>query len=554
MLTPQKNHPLVLRHFPCIFTVLALMLAIGCTSSKDNDQTKNPSGKNGTDQVPKVVEPVVEKPEPDEVWNKLVAETETLLEEDQLDEVQKRLDQFAPIYAEPEQPSPEQQQQLADLKSKLAAKQKTLVDTQRAADLAEAEKMLGIGKLVDAATKLSRVLASSPTEEQREAVRAMNVEIERRRRARRELKFWVQLLESEKRSDVQTAQTNLLKQPDIAMGMMIEAAENVDKPILAANAIEVLRLLNRPDVTLPAMVAVLQRSEQQIIWPAAVREIGKVGRPGAGEPLLKLVFAASSAEQRIAAMSALSQVVDPPSQTLVVLLPLLEKENGTVLMTLLQTVYRAMTVHNQYDLTSLRGIDGPLNDQQRQQLAAMPELLDKIIKAPAKDPADAATVQAAKVLAYATRQLAVAPLTGVKVLRAEAEEADGPASAVLDGVWNKVELNTMWRHPIAKPSTITLDLGETRTVVGVRIWNFNQTSGSQRGWKSVDIFVSDSPAEPTPIANGIVPRAPGVADTPDYGSTVPVPFVRGRYVRLQAESLWTRDAHTGLSEIQILGF
>jgi hypothetical protein len=90
--------------------------------------------------------------------------------------------------------------------------------------------------------------------------------------------------------------------------------------------------------------------------------------------------------------------------------------------------------------------------------------------------------------------------------------------------------------------------------VGVRIWNLNEASGAQRGWKDVEIFVSDSPTEADSIAKGIVPPAPGAADTPDYSTLVPVPFARGRYVRLQAKKLWTTDTHTGLSEIQVLGF
>ena len=47
---------------------------------------------------------------------------------------------------------------------------------------------------------------------------------------------------------------------------------------------------------------------------------------------------------------------------------------------------------------------------------------------------------------------------------------------------------------------------------------------------------------------------PGAADTPDYSSTIPVPLVRGRYVKLQAKTLWRPDAHTGLAEVQVFGF
>ncbi|MDA1229501.1 MAG: discoidin domain-containing protein [Planctomycetota bacterium] len=173
---------------------------------------------------------------------------------------------------------------------------------------------------------------------------------------------------------------------------------------------------------------------------------------------------------------------------------------------------------------------------------------------PADNEESAEVIQAAKVLACATRQLIPKPLENVQVQYAEAQEDDGPATAVLDGVWNSVDLNTMWRHPVARTSTILLDLGSARTVIGIRIWNFNQASGGQRGWREVDIFVSDSTTEADPVARGVVPPAPGAADTPDYSTLVPVPFTRGRYVRLQATKLWASDTHTGLSEIQVLGF
>ncbi len=124
----------------------------------------------------------------------------------------------------------------------------------------------------------------------------------------------------------------------------------------------------------------------------------------------------------------------------------------------------------------------------------------------------------------------------------------------MDGVWNSTDPATMWRHPAARRSTITLDLGETKTVAGVRLWNFNEPGGTHRGWKEVEVFVSDSPTALTPAASGIVPKAPGAADTPDYGTVIPTPFVRGRYVRLFAKSLWNPDNDTGLSEIQVLGF
>jgi len=93
-------------------------------------------------------------------------------------------------------------------------------------------------------------------------------QIESMRKARRDLQLWIQMLGTDRSKDVAAAQTNLLKKPDIALGMLLEAAESIDNPILAANALEALRLLNRPEVTAPAMLAVLRRTEQQQVWPA----------------------------------------------------------------------------------------------------------------------------------------------------------------------------------------------------------------------------------------------------------------------------------------------
>ena len=112
----------------------------------------------------------------------------------------------------------------------------------------------------------------------------------------------------------------------------------------------------------------------------------------------------------------------------------------------------------------------------------------------------------------------------------------------------------MWRHPIRQRPTIELDLGAEKTVTGVRIWNFNEPAGMHRGWKDVDVFVGNSPTDLVHVARGIVPMAPGAAESPDYSTVVPVQFARGRYVRLLAKNQWRADVHTGLAEIQVLGF
>ncbi len=539
------------RHLSVRFAVSALLLAAihtsGCSSSSDTSPVEPPPPKKV------VASPVEEKPDPAVVWSELLDKALAHLDADELDEAEQLIDELANVHKDPGMLSEQQQSELDDLKKQLAKRRNALKAKQREENLAAARELVNLGKLTEAEEKLSKVRAYSPTTEEREAARVIAEEIERRRRAQRDMQVWLRLLGTERRKDIVAAQSNLRRNPSVALGMLLAASENTDNPVLVANSLETLRLLNQPQVTLPAMVAVLSRSEQQEVWPAAIQEIARTGRAGAGKPLLDLAVSTGLAEQRTAALTALSQVVDPPNDTLLAVLPLLEDE-GPELAPALRAVHNALRVHAQFDLPARRGFDDALTPEQEDQLARLPERLTQLMERPADDEVAAEVVHAAKVLAYATRQLTPQPLSDVQIHYVQAEATDGPAAAVLDGVWNSVDLKTMWRHPVSERSSITLDLGQSRTVVGVRIWNFNEASGAQRGWKEVDIIVSDSSSEMDPVANGDVPKAPGAAETPDYSTLVPVPFARGRYVRLQAKQLWATDSHTGLSEIQVLGF
>jgi hypothetical protein len=205
-------------------------------------------------------------------------------------------------------------------------------------------------------------------------------------------------------------------------------------------------------------------------------------------------------------------------------------------------------VHRQSDFVARRGIDFELTAQQERMLEELPNRLASVIAGESKDAA-----AAAKVLSATMRLIEPKVFEGVKVARAHSEAEDGPATAVLDGVWNSTDLATMWRHPVNKQSLIELDLGESKIVTGVKIWNFNELAQTARGWKDVHIYVGDSPARMRLAAKGIVPQAPGASDTPDYSTIVPIDFVQGRYVRLVGKTTWTPNAHTGLSEIQVLG-
>lgn len=84
--------------------------------------------------------------------------------------------------------------------------------------------------------------------------------------------------------------------------------------------------------------------------------------------------------------------------------------------------------------------------------------------------------------------------------------------------------------------------------------NACESSYGSRGWKDVHIYVGDSPARMRLVAKGIVPQAPGAENPPDYSALVPIPLAQGRYVRLVGKTTWTLNAHTGLAEVQVLGF
>jgi len=387
--------------------------------------------------------------------------------------------------------------------------------------------------------------------EQAEQLAMVRRELEARL-AQRELRAAVERLGSEDREEVLAAQERLFERADAALPLLRESVAGED-PVLTRNALETLRLLQRPEATLPIMVDVLGRPQQQASWPDAVRQIELCAAPGAGGPLLELAVRSELPEQRAAALEALAKVVDPPEETVVALLPLVFQE-GPELAPALSATRHALAVHGQYGLLAGRGLPAGLSAGQIEQLGALPERLAEIMSAgESASPGDAA--RAARMLAIAMRQIPADPLTGVKVLAFCEELADSPAAAVVDGQWNTVDPKLMWRHSIAQQGSIVLDLGEQRTIAGVRVFNLNEPDAPHRGWKEVAVSVgSTASALSTPIATGIVPQAPGKAEGIDYSTTIPLGFLRGRYVRLQAASLWRQDTHAGLTEVQVLGF
>jgi hypothetical protein len=166
---------------------------------------------------------------------------------------------------------------------------------------------------------------------------------------------------------------------------------------------------------------------------------------------------------------------------------------------------------------------------------------------------DPEVVAAAARLALCTRLQAAEPLEGVRLASFSGELAASPAAAALDGVWNSTLPETQWRLPASQRAALVLDLGQPRLVCGVKVWNLNEPGGTHRGWREIELYVSDSPAPLTPLAEGLVLPAPGAAEAHDFGTYIPLPPTLGRYVKLQARTVWREDAYKGLAEVQVWG-
>lgn len=504
--------------------------------------------------------PEISQPAERPVWFSSLELAEKSLDKGQLDAVSEQLEVAEKALSEAgkSEPALEGQVRLKELKVQLASartaereRQAEEKEQRRAARLAEATELSQAGKLDEATQALEDVLAMTPTAVQRDAVRKLKDGIETHRAARRRLGSWMKMLGSKTRSEVRAAQNQLRRDPDTALPLLIEAVRTPEKPVLVRNTLEMLRRLRRPEVAIPEMVGVLRRPGQQANWPDAVRELSQLKDPGAGPLLLKLLRDAKPPEQRAAALAALAEIPDPPAETLLVLLPVLHAD-GAALEPALQAAHTAMTRHAQQDLVALRGLPGNIPAESQQLLARLPERLKQL--AALTGDQQTAVANAARGLAVVVGVIEPGPLKNVKVVSAVAEAEEGPAAAVLDGKWTSTESTTMWRHPLGKPGTIILDLGSERTVSAVRVWNFNQQGGAHRGWKEVDVFVSNSRSDLTPESSGVVPPAPGADDTPDFSTVFPVELVRGRYVILKARSLWQSDAYSGLSEVQVIGY
>lgn len=547
-----------------------LAAAWGCSESQPIQQQV--AASNGTEPAQLPEPPKPQSPPPVD-WDARLDDAQAKLQADELDAARNLLgeiEQAGEALSEP------QRQRLTGLQGTLAEQLRIGNDQRREKLLTEAQQQLQKGDLEAATRALDDVLAAVPSQQQRERAGELLQSIEATRRTRRELMTQMRLLEGNDRANVRAARSRLLADADVALPMLLDALHS-DNPVLVANVLEVLRVFNDPQRVVPAMVSVLENPAQAEVWPAAIREIERLSYPGAGPRLLALVrqiqplaMARAAARgclcgvapaalhlagilpcQQVAVLDALSVCNDPPQETLLELLPLVYRD-GPWLAAALRAINRAVLEHNQTDLAALRNLPDDTDLETAQQLAELPQRLEQIITAAGDGPSPQR--DAALTLAIITRQIEAAPLPVVAVARHSYSSEEAPASAAVDGQWNVIDVKHMWQYPAGKRPLIVLDLGEVRTVAAVRIWNYNVPGQTHRGWKDVDIFVSETQSLLTPVAHGLVPPAPGRVDVGDYSTTLSVPFVRGRYVKIEPRSVWRDDGAAGVTEIQVLGF
>src|SRR5690606_26683471 len=131
---------------------------------------------------------------------------------------------------------------------------------------------------------------------------------------------------------------------------------------------------------------------------------------------------------------------DPPLHTPLALLPIVEQD-GPELALALAAVHHAIDVYGMHDLTAQRALEMELSPEEESRLMALPARLARIIESGSGSNDEA--VYAAKALAIATKQMTAEPLQGVKITSIGAELEESPAAALLDGVWDTVELANM---------------------------------------------------------------------------------------------------------------
>jgi len=518
------------------------------TASADKSEPAASSPKQPEqDSPPPEAEPPVGEPD----WDRRLAAIEQVLQQQDLEEARKKLAQLG------DQPPAAYRGRLNQLRQQLSEQAVAVAESLFKANqgrLKEAEKHFRAGEL-DPAEELTGQVLASPQLDRVQKKRADELAglIGERRLARAQLRESAVALASHDRGEVHRAQDALFARAERAVPLLQELAAG-EQLKLVPGALEMLRLLDRPQELADSAVDVVERSEQRSNWNAALEQLRLSRAAGAGEDLLQLYQSSEVVDQRIAALRGLARIVDPPRRTLAVVLPRLFEE-GPELVPALEAAAHAVSTHGQLDLVSRRGLDlQSWTEEQFRQLERLPARLKRLASTEPSSPSRgrrAAALRLALSLGY-TRPQKIAP---VEVVAFTDEMAESPAVAVLDGHAETTDPKQMWRYDVDQRGSILFHLGGQRTVVGVRIWNLNESKAGHRGWREVEVGVGDTPAETVEtVATGVLPEAPGKDDAGNYSTLVRLPFAQGRYLRLHCKSIWREDRHSGLTEVEILGF
>jgi len=446
-------------------------------------------------------------------------------------------------------PTEDQLSKLSPVEKLLADRREALRRDERKQLLAAAKTAFDNGEWDESLKTIDAVAALAPGELEREELNGLRASIDKAMKAQLGLTSWIKMLGSGSSGEVKTAQAQLLEEPEAALPLVRQAI-NLHDPVTTKNALEFLRKLRKPEIALPIMVSVLEDPAQQASWENAGKEIVRQDHPGAGPQLLHLVLMSTIPEQRQAAIRALAGVVDPPEDTALVLMPLLFQD-GPELAAMLVACTHSVLIHHHHDLLEWRALVETVTETQATQLNELSDRLKTLQTLPADQQS---TVDAARQLAYALQLMTPEPIPGVQILEATPTDPAIKPTALLDGVWNTIDPASMWWTPVAQQGYVVLDLGAPRTVTGIRIWNFNENSAGYRGWKDVEVYVSDTPTALRPVSQGNLLPAPGIADPLDYSQIIPVNFAHGRYVKLMCKEYLSQNSHAGLTEIQILGY
>lgn len=448
-----------------------------------------------------------------------------------------------------ESPPDDQLAKLRPIEKALNDRREALRREERTRLLQAAKTAFNNGNWDESLKQIDAVAALAPGEAERETMNELRSSIDKSMKAQLKLASWIKMLGSSTSGEVKTAQTQLLEEPEAALPLVRQAIKPND-PVTTKNALEFLRKLRKPEIALPIMISVLEDPAQQASWEIAAKEIVRQDHPGAGTHLLALALTSSLPDQRLAATNALASIVDPPETTALSLLPILFRDGAELAATILACTHSVL-VHHQHDLLEWRALSESISDSQSQQLNQLSERLKTLQALPADQQV---TIDAARQLAIALRMITPEPVSGVLILDATQTDSSVKPAALLDGVWNSIDPTTMWWTPVSQNGFVVLDLGSSKTVTGIRIWNLNESGAGYRGWKDVEIYVSDTQTALRPVSQGNLLPAPGVAEPLDYSQVIPVNFARGRYVKLACKEYLAQSSHAGLTEIQILGY